>query len=96
MLLTPDEKTLYVALSNSDLVAAVATATAELSNFFSTTAPVQKYAGSYPTALARSSDGKYLVRGRLVFGRDCRLRPDAASRHVERSNLAAADGFHPD
>ena len=60
MLLTPDEGTLYVALSNSDLVAAVATASAEVSNFFSTTAPGQKYAGSYPTALARSFDGKFL------------------------------------
>jgi DNA-binding beta-propeller fold protein YncE len=60
MLLTPDEKTLYVALANSDLVAAVNTGSAEVSNYFSTTAPGQKYAGSYPTALARSSNGKYL------------------------------------
>ena len=60
MLLSSDEKTLFVALSNADLVAAVATASAEVSNFFSTTAPGQKYAGSYPTALARSSDGKFL------------------------------------
>ena len=60
MLLTPDETTLYVALSNSDLVAAVSTASGELSTFFSTTAAGQKYAGSYPTALARSSEGKFL------------------------------------
>ncbi len=60
MLLSPDEKTLYVALSNSDMVTAVATASADVSNFFSTTVPGQKYAGSYPTALARSSDGKFL------------------------------------
>ena len=60
MLLSPDEKTLYVALSNSDLVAAVTTASGQLSRFFSTTAPAQKYAGSYPTALAQSSDSRYL------------------------------------
>jgi len=60
MLLSPDEKTLYVALSNSDLVAAVATASGKLSRFFSTTAPAQKYAGTYPTGLAQSSDGHYL------------------------------------
>src|SRR5258708_9916965 len=55
MLLSPDEKTLYVALSNSDLVAAVTTASGKLSRFFSTTAPAQKYAGTYPTSLAQSS-----------------------------------------
>jgi hypothetical protein len=60
MLLSPDEKTLYVALSNSDLVAAVTTASGEVSRFFSSTAPAQKFAGSYPTALALSSDNAYL------------------------------------
>ncbi|HME33610.1 MAG TPA: bifunctional YncE family protein/alkaline phosphatase family protein [Candidatus Sulfotelmatobacter sp.] len=60
LLLSSDENTLYVALSNSDLAAAISTASGELSRFFSTTASAQKYAGSYPTALAQSSDGKYL------------------------------------
>ena len=60
LLLSSDEKTLYVALSNSDLAAAVSTASGELSRFFSTTAPAQKYDGSYPTALAQSSDTKHL------------------------------------
>ena len=60
MRLTSDEKTVYVALSNSDLVAAVATVSGQLSRLLSTTAPAQKYAGGYPTALALSSDGQYL------------------------------------
>jgi DNA-binding beta-propeller fold protein YncE len=60
MLLSSDEKTLYVALSNSDLVAAVATASGQVSRLFSTTALGQKYPGSFPTALAQSSDGQYL------------------------------------
>ena len=60
LLLSPDEKTLYVALSNSDLVAAVASASGEVSRLFSTTAPGQKFAGSFPAALAQSSDGQYL------------------------------------
>jgi DNA-binding beta-propeller fold protein YncE len=60
MLLSSDEKTLFVSLSNSDLVAAISTASSQLSRFFSTTAPAQKYAGSYPTALAQSSDHRYL------------------------------------
>jgi hypothetical protein len=60
MLLSPDEKTLYVALSNIDEVAAVSTVGGNPVQFFATTAPAQKYAGSYPTALAQSSDGKHL------------------------------------
>jgi DNA-binding beta-propeller fold protein YncE len=60
LLLSPDEKTLYAALSNSDLVAAIASASGEVSRLFSTTAPGQKFAGSFPAALAQSSDGQYL------------------------------------
>ena len=60
MRLSSDEKTVYVALSNSDLVAVVATVSGQLSRLLSTTAPAQKYAGGYPTALALSSDGQYL------------------------------------
>lgn len=60
MLLSPDEKTLYVALSNVDEVSAVSTASGSVSRHFTTSAPAQRYAGSYPTALTQSSDGKYL------------------------------------
>ncbi|MGH9495823.1 MAG: phosphoesterase, partial [Candidatus Sulfotelmatobacter sp.] len=60
MLLSPDQKTLYVALSNMDEVAAVSTADGFVVQVFSTKAPGQKYAGSYPEALAQSVDGKHL------------------------------------
>jgi DNA-binding beta-propeller fold protein YncE len=60
MLLSPDEKTLYVALSNVDQIAAVSTSSGEPFQFFTTIPPAQKYAGSYPTALAQSSNGKHL------------------------------------
>lgn len=60
MLLSPDEKSLYVALSNIDQVAAVSTADGTVTRWFSTSSPAQKYAGSYPEALAQSADGKYL------------------------------------
>lgn len=60
MLLSPDEKTLYVALSNADQVAEVSTSDGTVSGFLSTVSPGQKFPGSYPTALAQSSDGKYL------------------------------------
>ncbi len=60
LLLSADEKTLYVALSNIDQVAAVSTADGTPAQYLSTVTPGQKYAGSYPTALTQSADGKHL------------------------------------
>ena len=57
MLLSGDEKWLYVALSNLDVVAAIPTAAGYI-HFFSTMP--SKFPGSSPTALAQSTDGKYL------------------------------------
>src|SRR5215469_13110630 len=57
MLLSNDEKWLYVALSNIDQVAAIPTG-AGFIHFFATMP--SKFAGSSPTALAQSSDGKLL------------------------------------
>jgi hypothetical protein len=60
MLLSPDEKTLYVALSNVDSVAEVATEDGGLIALLDTTVRTQQYAGTYPSALAQSQDGKRL------------------------------------
>jgi hypothetical protein len=61
LLLSPDEKRLYVALSNADAVAVVETgAIDKLPSYLSTLLPGQKYGGSYPNALALSADGKQL------------------------------------
>src|SRR5581483_5190619 len=60
MLLSPDEKTLYVVLSNIDQVAEVSTSDGTVRAFLATTSAAQKFAGSYPTALAQSTDGKFL------------------------------------
>src|SRR5262249_55902411 len=60
MLLSPDEKQLYVALSNTDLVAAVSTATGKPSAWYSTRLPEQRYPGTSPVALALSQDAKRL------------------------------------
>ena len=60
MLLSPDEKVLYVALSNIDQVAVVSTTAGEPRRYLSTSPSSQKFGGSYPTALAQSSDGKQL------------------------------------
>jgi DNA-binding beta-propeller fold protein YncE len=58
MLLSPDEKVLYVTLSNVDHVAAISIADGA-AVYLSTKPPSAGY-GSYPTALALSTDGERL------------------------------------
>lgn len=60
MLLSPDEKLLYVALSNADRVAAVSTETGKPQFLFDTTVFGERYAGTYPNALALSRGGETL------------------------------------
>jgi DNA-binding beta-propeller fold protein YncE len=60
LLLSPDEKLLYVALSNADAVAVVEADTGRLIHIASTKPGAQEFAGSYPNALAQSADGKRL------------------------------------
>ncbi|HWC15718.1 MAG TPA: bifunctional YncE family protein/alkaline phosphatase family protein [Terriglobales bacterium] len=59
LLLSPDEKRLYVALANTDEVAVV-----ERQNgntfYLSTKLPDQQYGGNFPTALAITADGQRL------------------------------------
>ncbi len=59
MLLSLDEKLLYVALSNADKVAVVSTVSA-MSVLLDAGFKDQKFAGIYPDALAQSRDGKRL------------------------------------
>lgn len=60
MLLSPDEGTLYVALSNWNEVAAVSTADGTISVIFETLPAGMKHSGASPEALAQSADGKRL------------------------------------
>lgn len=60
LLLSPDERQLYVALANADVVAVIDTATGQLAARLSTLLPRQQHAGTYPNALAQSSDGARL------------------------------------
>jgi len=60
MLLSPDEKEIYVALSNADMVAVVSAEDGKPVTFFDTRLPGQRYSGTSPTALAMSNDGKRL------------------------------------
>ena len=60
LLLSPDEKLLYVALSNADAVAIVRTDSGESLGTLGTRLPGQESSGSYPSALAQSPDGERL------------------------------------
>jgi DNA-binding beta-propeller fold protein YncE len=60
MLLSPDEALLYVALSNADEVAVLATASGQTVAALNTTVRGQNFAGSVPIALAQTQDGKRL------------------------------------
>jgi DNA-binding beta-propeller fold protein YncE len=60
LLLSPDEKWLFVALSNADAVATIDTASGQVIHLASTNLPGQEHAGTYPTALAQSGDGRRL------------------------------------
>jgi len=60
LLLSPDEKILYVALSNADAVAAVSTDSGQPIAFLSTVLRNQEYAGTAPSALAQAKDGSRL------------------------------------
>ncbi len=62
MLLSPDEKLLYVTLSNEDKVAVVETATGKPIAFLSTLLPGQKYGGTFPNALAQRERGSKIAR----------------------------------
>jgi len=63
MLLTPDDKGLYVALSNVDQIALVSTTSSEVIAYFRVRLTAQGYAGTFPTALAQSRDARYLFAG---------------------------------
>src|ERR1700756_213331 len=62
LILSPDEKTIYVTLSNADYITAVATDEyVQLSQVHvATTVPGQGHHGTYPSALGISADGRWL------------------------------------
>jgi DNA-binding beta-propeller fold protein YncE len=60
MLLSPDERWLYVTLANRDQVAVIDARTGEVDRYLDTRLPGQKYGGTYPQALALSADGSRL------------------------------------
>ena len=60
LLLSPDEKSLFVALANVDQVAVVETGAGKVVRYLSARLPGQEFLGAIPKALAETADGKRL------------------------------------
>ncbi len=99
LLLSPDEGLLYVALSNADRVAVVATSSGQLTRLLDTTVSGQKYAGTSPNALALSADGSRLfvadasINAVAVFD-SSKFTPASAQSTAESVEVKAL-GFIP-
>ena len=93
MLLSPREETLYVALSNFDQVAAVATADGSVSRVLETVLP-QKFSGAFPVALAQSTDGLRLFAADSSLDAVAVFDLSKNSSHLDESHLQAV-GFIP-
>jgi YVTN family beta-propeller protein len=94
LVLSPDEKRLYVALANADRVAVIDTASCEVIAWLSTELPGEKYHGTYPNALALNAAGDRL------YAADASADAVAVFdvSHLGTSTLAdpvAASGFIP-
>ncbi len=85
LLLSPDERLLYIALSNADALAVVDTPSGAVVHLVSTKLTRQKYAGSYPNALAQSADGKRVfvadasLNAVAVFDGETLARPNTST-----------------
>ncbi len=60
LLLSPDQKFVYVTLANADKVAVIRVATGAVLGYISTKLPGERYGGTVPDALAETGDGKFL------------------------------------
>jgi DNA-binding beta-propeller fold protein YncE len=91
LLLSPDEKRLYVALSNADLVAVISTETGKAEAWLSTKPSDEKYGGTTPIALAQTSDGRSLFVADASL--DAVVVFDTTKHHAEKERTP--DGFLP-
>src|SRR5271157_2293166 len=57
LLLSADERRLFVTLANRDAVTVISTGDGQVERYLDTRLPGQTYGGSYPNALAQSQDG---------------------------------------
>ncbi len=95
--LAPDGRTLYVALSNRDAVAAVDLDHDHfgVKGYFDTRLPGQSYFGAEPEALAISPDGDHLYVADSATDAIAVLSPRKLTGHARKHGFVEPDGFVP-
>jgi len=95
--LSPDGRTLYVALANRDAVAAIDVAPGRFSvkGYFDTRLPGQSYFGAEPEALAMSPDGRRLYVANSATDAIAVLDPAKLTHHVATKGMVEPNGFVP-
>ena len=95
---SPDGKTLYVALSNRDAVAAVDISTWQqfsVKGFFDTRLPQQSYFGAEPVALAVNSDGSRLYVANMASDAVAVINTKMLTKSAARKGMIEPLGFVP-
>jgi DNA-binding beta-propeller fold protein YncE len=91
MLLSPDEKLLYVALSNADEVAVINRISGTVLDHLSTRLPGQKVGGSAPNALALNADGSRLFVANAISD-SVAVFDVSAKQHLDQNASTPAQG----
>ncbi len=94
---SPDEETLYVALSNRDVVAAVNVGQGQFSvkGYFDTRLPGQSYFGAEPVALAVNGDGSRLYAANMGSDAVAVIDTRKLTAKAAREGMVEPDGFVP-
>ena len=94
---SPDGKTLYVALSNRDAVAAVNVGASQFSvkGYFDTRLPKQSYFGAEPASLAVNGDGSRLYVGNMASDAVAVIDTSKLTAKVSKQGMVEPIGFVP-
>jgi DNA-binding beta-propeller fold protein YncE len=95
--MTPDGKTLYVALANRDAVAAVniAAGAFRVKGYFDTRLPHQSYFGAEPVALALDANGRNLYVANMASDAVAVIDTTKLTSAVSKHGMAEPTGFVP-
>jgi DNA-binding beta-propeller fold protein YncE len=97
IVLSPGEKTLYVALANRDAVAAINVSAGQFAvkGYFDTRLPKQSYFGAEPVALAVNADGSRLFAANMATDAIAVIDPRKLTPKTARTGMVEPDGFIP-
>jgi DNA-binding beta-propeller fold protein YncE len=97
LLLSPDGKTMYVALANRDAVAAINVSGTQFSvkGYFDTRLPRQTYFGAEPETLAISKDGSRLYVGNAITDAIAVMDTSRLTKHAIKRGMVEPIGFVP-